>query len=243
MHISVLAFNRRVLCFTVLFFLSCGSNNIATPYTKLTLKEKARIALDQEDFDTAVKFYNEWIVSNPEDYESYRFLAAAYAGAGGFSVFGAIKGLAESAGDSSSSVTEVISSLIPSEPSEIQTSNMSSAINQILELPAAYRVAGDESAESAKSASLQLSLYRTALSIMILKRYTKQIKSQVDQDSGSIEEMTDEEIDLLFSNLEAAVLETSNESMKESLEKTLADIDAQQGSSQKEKLANYVKAD
>jgi hypothetical protein len=120
---------------------------------------------------------------------------------------------------------------------------MSSAVNQILELPAAYRVAGDESAESAKSASLQLSLYRTALSMMILKRYTKQIKSQVDQDSGSIEEMTDEEIDLLFSNLEAAVLETSNEAMKESLEKTLADIDAQQGSSQKEKLANYVKAD
>lgn len=224
---------------SMLLMISCRSENVAEPYTDLSLKEKAREALDHDEYGEAIALYKQWISEHPQDYESYRFLSAAYAAAGGFSIFNAIKGLAETAGESAS-VSDLVSSLVPLSPDDEQMAMLASSIDQILAMPATYRDVERGESEGVKSTALQLSLYRTAYAMMILNRYTSSVDAASNTQPRSVEDMSEIEVDLLINNLKAASVESGNGTIENSLKATISAIENQEGSSQKEKLANYV---
>ena len=218
--------------------ISCGSANIAEPYTELTTEEKAKKALDERDFSTAIELYESLISEDETAYAYYRFLAAAYAGAGGFEVLSAIKQTLNNAGEGSSdSIVDLTGSLLPANPTDEQIELIGKARDQMLALPEAYRDGDNTEIEDAASAATQLSLYSTASAMIIINKYT--FTPTDGSEAPDINDMTDAEVDQFFANLQAAASQ-SDGSVSSSIQATITQIDSQPGGSRREKLIAYM---
>lgn len=237
----------RLLVLIMMSYLmgwGCGSENVATPYASLTKAEQARKALDEERFADAVKLYGEAIAKDPENYELYRFQAAAYAGQAGFDVFDVIANTlsgsgGDSGGDSGGGAMTQLGDVVPANPTRDQLNALGAARDVLLSIPAAHRDASNTDVEGAASASFQLTLYQTAYSLMYMNLFT-QVEADGQLDQERLESMTDEDVTAILHNLSSVASESDDPAIAEEAQTVLDTIDQQEGGSQREKLIAYM---
>lgn len=223
--------------YLILMLLSaCDTASKAGPYADLTLKEKARIALDSRDFPEAIKLYKEVITADALDYESYRFLSAAYAENGGFDIVKAITGSASASG---SDLLDTLSVFLPTSPTDDQIASIGLASDTLLLLPEEYRSYEHPEIPSSSSAAQQLQFYQTAYSLIYLKKFT-QVTESGALDPSKLATMTDQDVDNILNNLEAVVATQGGGVVTEGAEAFISQLDAAPGGTRREKLLAYL---
>lgn len=218
--------------------LSCNTETKAKPYGEFTAKENARIALDAKDFPEAIRLYAEIIAGNPEDYESYRFLASAYAEQGGFDLLGAISGTLK---QNSGSLLDTLSSFLPTEPTALQIASLGLAKDTLLLLPAERRSPDHPEFETASSAAQQLQFYQTAYSLVYLKQFT-QVTEAGSLDPARLETMTDADVDTILDNFQAIADGQGGGVVAEGVQDFISQLDAAPGGTRREKLLAYLES-
>lgn len=228
----------RWLVFLLLWHgsIACDTQSKAKPYADLTLKEKARIALDAKDFPEAIRLYKEVVANDPVDYESYRFLAASYAEAGGFDIARAITGSISASG---TDVMDTLSGFLPEAPTDEQIESIRLATETLLLLPEDYRSYEHPEIETSSSAAQQLQFYQTAYSLIYLRKFT-QVTDTGSLDPDKLESMTDEDVDNILNNLEAIAATQGGGVVTEGVEAFISQLDAAPGGTRREKLLAYL---
>ncbi len=229
-------------------FASCGSNNVfdcssplsGVPCSERTKDEDARIALDSGDLETAITLLRELINEEPTIYSRYPLLAAALAGRSGFDIFGA----ASADFSAGRSLMESMSTLIPTPltkgalyESSLTDMNDSIVILETVTVELRTTLTGDK---FATSCSLQLMLYQSAYSIMIINKYTY---STTAFDPAGIASLSAEDATAILSHLLAAgsiTLGTGKSGHSAAVQSAYTSIQSQPGSTDQEKIAAYV---
>lgn len=237
----MLTLMRSAFCIVLAFLpASCDTESKAGPYAELTTSERARQALDDGDYELAIEYYTTVLEEDPEDYESYRFLAAAYASAGGFDVFTAIQGTLEGAADGEgNSPLQALGDFVPADPTDEQIENLRLAVATIERLPAEYRRYEDTEIETASSAAQQLEFYQTAYSLTSINKFAK-VTEEGSIDPEQLETMTAEDVDDILGSFESIAASGSDSVMGEAAADILAQIDAAPGESRRDKLIDYL---
>ena len=242
------------LVIQILLFMAllgaCGSKNVAdcdkptpgVPCQAQTDDEKARVALNNDDMETAVTILKELVAKEPEKYDRYPLLAAALAGLAGFDVFGIVKGKS----GSSSSLLETMGSFIPTPASkgdayDTSLANMKLSVDTLNTVPVDLRK--DISASSfAASCSLQLILYQSAYSVMLINKFAF---SASGYDPSKLANMTAADAAAILSNLAAAgsvAAGATGTASSAAVTAAIAAIQAEPGATDQEKIAAYVQA-
>ncbi len=225
-----------------LFFIcilwACDTTTKATSYVELTPAEKAREALDDQNFSEAIRLYKEVVAADPSDYESHRFLSAAYAGLGGFDLLKAISGTLTS---SSTNILDSLSNFLPESPSTEQIEALGSAKDTLLLLPEEYRSFEHPEISTSSSAAQQLQFYQTAYSLSYLKQFT-QVTETGSLDPSRLETMTDEDVDNILNNFEAIATMSGGGVVSQGVEAFIETLDATPGGTRREKLLAYLEA-
>jgi tetratricopeptide (TPR) repeat protein len=225
-----------VLLVLMMMLSGCGTQNQATSYVSLTQDEKAREALDAQDYEKAIELYEELIAAEPEKYERYRYLAAAYASAAGFDIIS----VAKSDVGGSGSLLDAMGSFLPADPSVEQLTNMGLAKDTLLRIPAELRSKDNTEVAYASGAAVQLEFYQSAYSIMYINRFA-QATPTGELDPARLDSMSDADVSNILDNF-AQVAAQGGEGVPAAAQKVLTEIDEQEGATQKEKLINYLKA-
>lgn len=219
-----------------LMFGGCGTATKAGPYGNLTADEKARQALDDEDYPKAIELYTQLIQDDPESYERYRFLAAAYAAEAGFDIIEVAKGSGSLGG--SSSLLDSLGSFLPKDPTIEQLESMRLSKDTLLSIPAEYRSKDNTEVAYASGAAVQLEFYQSAYAIMYLNRFSSSTSAGgLDQDK--LQTMTDADVDNILNNL-TQVAASGGTGVPAAAQAVLSKVDQQDGTSNKDKLINYL---
>jgi hypothetical protein len=227
---------RFLMLLFIVTWLGCDTLNQAKPYAPLTKEEEAREALEALDYETAITLYKELIEAEPEVYERYRFLAAAYAASAGFDIIE----VAKSDVGGSGSLLDALGSFIPADPTPEQLEHMGLAKDTLMSIPAELRSKDNTEVAYASGAAVQLEFYQSAYSIMYINRFA-QITPEGTLDPSRLETMTDEDVTNILNNF-SEVAASGGEGVPEAAQKVLNQIDQQEGATQKEKLVNFLNA-
>lgn len=232
--------------YVTLVMSSCGSSNFfdckggyaRSNCSRLTKDEEARVALDKGDMTTAVEILTQLVAEEPEVYERYPLLAAAYAGKSGLDIFNVVTA---NFGEDSS-ILQVMETFIPTPPSlgaayETSLQDMNSSIQTLVAIPAARR-ATTSSDKYATSAVFQLTLYQAAYGVMLLNKFTY---SSSGYDPSLLATMTPEDA-LLILNAFLGAAEAASGGASTSVASALSAIQSQPGSNDLEKLAAWSQA-
>lgn len=254
-----------ILCLIVCLFTSliygCGKNlgdcsatPRVIPCTKKTAEDIARQAMAAHDYDLAVQTLEPEVetlkadlsLSDQEKYRLHPLLAAAYAGRAGFSIFSAIQGQSSSAGSQSGGIIGQMSSFVPS-PSGVSAatysamiSDMGTATKILQEIPAT--LLDETQGESfGKSATIQLTLYLSAHSVMIMNRFILSPTTGAFDASG-LANMSEADAEAILNSLTNAsqVPGAENPEVKKKIEDALSAIDSSPGTTRGEKLKDYL---
>lgn len=239
-----------LLIITVFYVSQCGNKSVydcddptsGVPCEKRSKDEDVRVALNKGDLDTAVTLLKELVAAEPTKYERYPLLAAALAGRSGFDIFNVVK--AKFGGDAS--LLETMSAFVPTPTTRgdkftSSLTDMSEAVSTLNAVPAEKRA--DITTDSfATSCALQLTLYQSAYSIMLINQFAY---STSGYDPSLLSKMTPADAALILKNLLAAgavVAGPGGEAASAAVNKAYSAIQAQSGATDDEKIANYVKA-
>lgn len=232
----------------------CSATPRVIPCTKKTAEDIARQAMADHDYDLAVQMLEPEVetlkadlsLSDQAKYRLHPLLAAAYAGRAGFSIFSAIQGQSSSAGSQSGGIIGQMSSIVPS-PSGVTVatysamiSDMGTATEILQEIPAT--LLGETQEESfGKSATIQLTLYLSAHSVMIMNRF---ILSPITGafDASGLANMSEADAEAILNSLTNAsqVPGTENPEVKKKIEDALSAIGSSPGATRGEKLKDYL---
>jgi tetratricopeptide (TPR) repeat protein len=229
----------RKILLMMMFFLAlpaCDTKSKATPYADLTLAERARIALDAKDFPEAINLYAELVAAEPDNYEAYRFLSAAYAEEGGFDLLKAVTATLDA---NSSSLLDTISKFLPTDPTEHQINSIQAATETLMRLPAEQRSHEHPEISGSSSGAQQLEFYQTAYSVIYINKFAK-ITDQGTLDPSRLETMTDEDVDNILENFESIATESGSGVISEAAEEFISQLDATPGETRRDKLLNYL---
>jgi len=224
----------------------CDTDSSSVPCTERTRDEEIRRALDAGDLPTAIINLEAAIAEEPENYNRYSLIAAAYAGVAGFDIFNVVK--AQFGG--SSSIFDVMKNFLP-DPVALTTTeyddslaNMKKSVDILNAIPAEKRdLASGE--RYATSASLQLTLYQSAYSIMYINKFAYSAASGSSIDVTKLESMSDADAEAILENLAAAAAVqqgAQGEGVSTAVASAEAAIAATEGATTREKLINYMKA-
>lgn len=221
----------------------CDDGISGVPCSPLEKEESARKALDQGDFDTAIELLEQLVEEEPEDYQRYTLLSAAYAARAGFAILSVVK--ANFGGEGGGLIGQ-ISAFLP-DPAErgavgyqASIADMAAAVARLTAIPAALR-AEDSGEKYASSAQLQLMLYQSAYSIMYLNQFTISASTGAF-DPSLLETMTEQDATVVLTNLAAAsAQEGSNPELQVKIDEALASINGQSGGSNRDRLAEYIR--
>ncbi len=232
----------RYLLILVLWLQACSTKSRATPYADLTATEKARIALNEQDFGKAIELYKNIVADNPADYESRRFLAAAYAGLGGFDIVKAVEGTLESSSDGgSTSLLDTLGEFVPKEPTDEQIAALANARDTMLSLPEEYRSTEHPEIETSSSAAQQLQFYTAAYSIIYINKFA-QVTAAGSLDPDKLESMSEADVDNIVDNFESLAAASGGGVVAEGAAAIIQQLDAAPGGTRKEKLMAYLEA-
>lgn len=218
----------------------CDTKSKAEPYAEYTAQERARIALDAKNFPEAIRLYNEVITNFPEDYESYRFLATAYAEQGGFDILAAISGtLSEAA--TGGNLLDQLGNFLPESPSDEQVGSLGLAAETLMRLPPERRSYENPEIETSSSAAQQLQFYQAAYSLSYIKKFA-QVTEAGSLDPSRLQTMTDQDVDNILNNFEAIAETAGGGVVSESVGELISQLDAAPGGTRREKLLAYLEA-
>lgn len=221
--------------------VTCSTKNAATSYTTDTAEEKARKALDSEDYSTAIEEYEKIVEADATRYDLYPLLAAAHAGAAGIDLVNIVKAQfgSESGGGN---LFDQLGNYVPSEPTDDQLTSIRAAVNILKSMPEVERDPGSDK-DYASAAAFQLTLYLAVSSAMNINKFVVRTDTGT-MDPEKLENMTDEDVEAILGNLEDIVLTQTggqaNEALSQQVDNTLAAINNQPGATQKEKLISYL---
>lgn len=230
---------------------ACGTKNVADcdegrppiPCSERTDDEKARQALDDKDWDTAIELLVRLKEDEPERYDRYPLLAAAYAGRAGFDVFGFARQSGEASGGSA---VNLVNKFLPSaDGSDPETyanyvGDMHLAVETLKGIPA-DELGSTSAADYAESALLQLSIYEASYAFMFLQQFVTPTATGLDV--SRFESMTEEEAIAVIRSLEdVTALEQvpGNAAIQTQVQSALDSIDSQDGADYREKLRQYM---
>lgn len=230
--------------------LACGGqNNVAdcdngqagVPCSALTTDEQADQALNNGNYDDAVALYTELVTEQPTAYRFRTLLGASYAARAGFDIFKVVTSSFGGGG----SLFDQIATFLPdpvelgAEGYKVSVGSMGSAVSALQGIPADLR--GETSGEAfAKSASLMLTLYQSAYSVMYLNQFAVSASTGAF-DPAQLATMTEEDALIVINNLAAAgALQSNNPELQAQITATLAEINGQEGGTTKDKLAAFV---
>jgi tetratricopeptide (TPR) repeat protein len=228
---------RILLLFFTLALFGCDTASKAKPYAALTQEEKAREALDAQDYETAIELFQELVEGEPEEYERYRYLAAAYAASAGFDIIEVAKG---DMGGGSGSLLDTLGSFLPADPTPEQLERMELAKDTLLAIPAELRSKDNTEVAYSSGAAVQLEFYQSAYTIMYINRFA-QVTPEGQLDPARLESMSDEDVTNILSNF-SQVAAAGGEGVPAAAQNVLSQIDQQEGATQREKLINYLNA-
>jgi hypothetical protein len=251
-----------LLCLAPAFGLvlaACGKDNLADcekgkrpmPCSERTADEEARLALDDQDWDRAIEILSELVADDPETYARYPLLAAAYAARAGFDLFKFAKSGSQSGGDGEGgdSPLTAVNAFLPS-PQEVGEEayaagvvDMGRAVETLNGIPVALleETSGED---YASSALLLLTIYQTSYAFMYIQMVTVSATTG-ELDPARIETMTEDEAIAILDNLEdvASLPEVSgNAQVQAQVAAAVAEINAQDGATTRERLRAYMEA-
>lgn len=242
---------KLIFIYLGLALAACGTSNIAdcdkgnksVPCSARTDDENAHLALDNGDFTTAITLLDGLIAQEPQNYERYPLSAAAHAGRAGISILTLAQSELASGGGG---LVDAVGAFLPDIKTVGETaynaavSDMNVAVERLTAIPADKRTTTSPE-KYAASALLQLGLYQTVFSLMYLNKFTVSATSG-QFDPNQLATMTDADAAIVLDNL-AAVAQTQaegNPALQAKVADTLAQIDAQDAGSQREKLQAYI---
>ncbi len=222
-------------------FWGCSTKNAASSYTADTDEEKARKALDQEDYAGAIDGYGKIVEGDPTRYDLYPLLAAAYAGAAGIDLVNIVK--ARFGVDASTNLFDQLNSFVPAAPTDDQLVSIRASVNLLKSMPEVERDPAQNSKDYASASAFQLTLYLAVSSAMNINKFVvKTDTGAVDQ--AKLESMTDADVEAILGNLEDIVVTQTggkaSEALSTQVNTTLEAINSQPGATQKEKLVSYL---
>lgn len=225
--------------------VSCGQESIGeckddgTPSgcIEKSEDEKAMIALNAGDVATAQAILEKLIAEQPTEYFRYPRLASIYAEQGGFDLLQAAT-IQTGGGD----IVESISLILPdpkiSEDAEYDgyIGKLQQAKELLLAIPDDKRAMNAEFYSNA--AQIQLTLYSSALSVMVLNKFTPPTPDQ----TANVEDLTAEDAVLIIGSLRDAAKssETTNPEVSSQINQVLSQIDSFEGETDEEKLAAFI---
>ena len=196
------------------------------------------MALDRGDLATATQILADLIAGEPENYERYPLLAAAYAGKAGLDLFNIVS--ANFGGDSS--LLQVMESFVPT-PTELgdaydaSLDDMHSSVSTLLAIPAELR-SSTSSDKYAASATLQLTLYQSAYGVMYLNKFTYGASGY---DPTLLATMTPEDAAVILNAFLGASLAAGGDAAT-SANSAITAIQSQPGASDRDRLAAWSQA-
>lgn len=218
----------------------CSTQSAGGAYSEMTDDERAKQALDEGRFDDAIDIYTPLVEAEPENYSRHPLLAAALAARAGIDLVGSMAGgTGESGGGSA---FDTLGQFVPTSPTDEQMTDLDRAIATLEAMPESHRN-GDGTYDYSAGAALQLTLYQTMRSIMLVNRFA------VRTDTGSIDptslqSMSDEEVAAVLDGLAAAAASSPDsvqgQAISTVLSQTLAGVDEQEGETRKDKLIAYM---
>lgn len=236
----------RLLVMTMFFVAGCGTKNLfdcdggyaKSKCTQRTKDENARIALDAGDYDTAVTLLGELRASDPENYQRYPLLSAAYAARSGFDILNIVS----ADFGNSSSLLQTMSKFLPTPETrgslyDDSLADMSSGVSTLLAIPEGQRQS-TSSDKYATSAVIQLTLYQAAYSVMLLNKFTY---STSGYDPSLLSTMTASDAAAILSALAGAAA-ASGSGAGSAATTAISAISSQAGATDQERLAAWSQA-
>jgi len=237
-------FARLVFC----LFTGCGETNLADcdgMFVKITGQcvsrtgdEIAYDALKNKQFNQAVTHYRELIKKEPNNYQRYPLLSAAYAGLANVDIFDILFSIDFDNKDSE----ENFDAFLPS-PKTLGEQRfmqgleyMKSAIDILKQMPEEHRTQ-TKNYPYAQGASIQLGIYQLAYAMMLMKKFIVQKDNKLDQ--HTLNSMTNDEAEEILKILRN-LSPTAGGYPVPKADKILEDIQKEEGSS-REKLTAYLK--
>jgi hypothetical protein len=227
----------------------CETGLTAMPCTERTADENARLALDDGDYDRAVKLLAQLVADEPDVYTRYPLLAAAYAGRAGVSVLQLAMQAGDSSGGSGSSLTDALTAFLPTpaalgaEAYAASLADVKAAVDLLNAIPEG--ILAETSGEAyASSASFQLTLYQSAYAVMYLNQFVISAATGAF-DPASLAAMTEADALVVIESLAAAGSLAAGESgaaYQAKVNGALAEIQSQEGATSQEKVQAYVLA-
>lgn len=245
-----------VYAWLALSFTDCGGDsNVAdcekgkkqVPCSARTADENARLALDQRDYATAIELLQQLVDDDPETYSRYPLLSAAYAGSVGISILD----LASAQFSGGGTLIDQIASFLP-DPADFGDDalykaalvTLNHAVTTLKAIPA-DKVGLTSEEKYAASATLQLTLYQSAYSVMYLNQFTiSATTGQVDLDK--LANMTEDDAVVIIQSLAAAGALTQGvegEALQAKVNEALAAIQGEDGASNLAKLQGFIRAE
>lgn len=237
---------KLIIAVLSIFIVACGQKNVfdcdggtmKSKCSQRTKYENARIALDDEDYNTAITLLSELITDEPHNYERYPLLSAAYAARSGLDILSIVT--ANFGGNSS--MLQTMSGIIPNPvtlgdayPKSLEDMNQANVT--LLAIPAELRSAtsGDK---YAASAVLQLTLYQSAYAVMYLNKFTY---SATGYDPSLLSSMTAEDAASILNALASAGA-ASGGAAGAAAQSAIAAIQGYPGATDAEKIAAWSQA-
>jgi len=218
--------------------IHCGTDNKAEPYVDLTDEQKARKALDAEEYEDAAELYAQVIEDDPERYDLFPIYATALAGAGGVSLLGVVMDqLANSASASGADtgVLGMIDKIVPADATREKAEFVDQAVEVLNGIPAevlegaAYRV----------GVSLQLTIYSSVYTAMIMDLILTIDAGTVSPEALAARTPEDAAL-ILDAFLQAGSVGDPDSPMTQAMSQAATQIEGMEGETTADKLRNYL---
>lgn len=244
---------RKTFNFLAILFLypQCGKESLVDcndpkvgACVEQTDDEKAMIALNAGDYNTAQTLLEVLIAFEPEAYFRYPRLAATYAAQGGFDITDLGQIDQESAG--SASFLDAIGKFLPT-PDRNDLGSYRQKVDKIEQardvlkkMPESERRKGETFYGA--SAALQLTLYQSAYSVMFMNQFAIPDPTSGEFDPESLSSMTVDDALTILNNFRdsVAVSQADNPEIAEKLANGLEQIEQSEGATDREKIISFL---
>lgn len=211
--------------------VACGNGNVFSKAVKRSESERARAALESGDLDSAISTLEAYLKNHPEDTAAQSMLANAYLKKSGVDLLKI--GTTISSGGQNQSNWNTLSGALPAGTEE-NIANVQAAVQALGSIPAELRT--DEQ-------NFQLAIAQTTLAVTVAKKAAGDSSGQLTDEK--IDQMSDSDALTIYNALKGSADATNSMSNPDSgLSKVgsiTSGIDSQSGSTEAERLRNYLK--